>query len=187
VRPDEILTKLVADRSSVQNLDAPEEPGVYALFLREGTEFPIAHNPAEPLYVGTSGNLAQREFDTHFAAGQSGFSTVRRSFGALLLDRLDLKPRPRGRGSSKTNFRNYRFDDAGEQRLSQWMEKQIEVAVHPVADPKAVEKELIALACPPLNLTGWANPEAAEIKAKRKQCVELAEQAEPRAPLDDLR
>ena len=61
------------------------------------------------------------------------------------------------------------------------MEKQVEVAVHPVADPKAVEKELIGLAHPPLNLTGWPNPEAAEIKAKRKHCVELAQQAEPRA------
>jgi hypothetical protein len=61
------------------------------------------------------------------------------------------------------------------------MEGQVEVAIHPVADPKAVEKELIALASPPLNLTGWANPEAAEIKAKRKHCVELAEQAAPRA------
>lgn len=178
--PDEILTRLVTDRASVQNLDAPKEPGVYGLFLRDGTDFPLAHNPTEPLYVGTSGNLAQREFDTHFAAGQTGFSTVRRSFGALLLNRLGLRPQPRGKGSSKTNFRNYRFDDAGEERLSQWMEKQIALAVHPVANPKAVEKALIALACPPLNFTGWANPMAAEIKAKRKQCVELAEQAEPR-------
>ncbi len=32
-------------------------------------------------------------------------------------------------------------------------------------DADALERQLITLACPPLNLTGWSNPEAATIKA----------------------
>jgi hypothetical protein len=177
---EELLRALNAGRAPIQDLDAPTEPGVYALFLVEGTTFPVAHNPAEPVYVGLSSNLAAREFDTHFATGKSGFSTVRRSFGALLREEFNLHPRPRGTGASKTNFRNYRFDDAGEERLSEWMAEHLEVGVQPIPDPRAVETELIALACPPMNLTGWANPATAEIKAKRKACVALAERAEPR-------
>jgi hypothetical protein len=128
------------------------------------------------LYLGLSSNLVQREFDTHFRAGQSGFSTLRRSLGALLKEELALTAIPRGTGASDTNYRNYRFADQGEQRLSQWMTTHLRVGVHAISDPAEIERELISLACPPLNLTGWANPAAADIKALRKACVEEARQ-----------
>ena len=180
--PEGVLRSLRDSRSSLSELETTATPGVYAFFLAAGSELlGIAQPGKAPLYVGTSGNLAQREFDTHFRAGQSGFSTLRRSLGALMRDDLGLKPRPRGTGSSATNFRNYRFDDAGEERLSDWMQENLQVAVHPVEDPAALEKDLIGLACPPLNLKGWANPDAAAIKDARKACVEFAQAAEPRA------
>jgi transcriptional regulator with GAF, ATPase, and Fis domain len=52
------------------------EPGSFGRLLPVGVEGLV--------YVGTSVNLAQREFDTHFSPRGTGFSTVRRSFGAIL-------------------------------------------------------------------------------------------------------
>ena len=177
----EVLRSLGESAGKLSELAAPPAPGVYAYFL-DGVELPGVSNPGEgPVYVGLSSNLAQREFDTHFAEGKTGFSTLRRSIGAVLKSELDLHPRPRGTGASDTNFRNYRFDDKGERQLSEWMRRSLLVAVQPVADPNAVEDALISLACPPLNLKGWANPEAAHIKSLRKACVTEARENHPRS------
>ena len=133
-----------------------------------------------PVYIGLSSNLAEREFDTHFVAGKTGFSTLRRSVGAILKEQLGLQARPRGTGASKTNYTNYRFDDTGEQQLSAWMHEHLRVAVEPMDDLNGVEADLIALAFPPLNLTNWPNPHAATIRALRKACVEEARRSHPR-------
>jgi hypothetical protein len=172
-----IIDTLSANQTAPRDLSARPEPGVYALFLATRGALPaIAESGTGALYIGSSSNLAQREFDTHFATGETGFSTVRRSLGALLRGELNLKPGPRGTGTSKTNYTNYRFDQAGERRLSEWMRQHLRVAVHAVPNPSEVEAGLIALAHPPLNLTGWPNPERAEIKRARKQCADAARQ-----------
>jgi hypothetical protein len=176
------LTRLAETATTLERLEAPAGAGVYAYFLAEGAALPTVTSPGGgPIYVGVSGNLAERGFDTHFVAGKTGFSTLRRSIGAILMEHLDLHARPRGTGASKTNFANYRFDDAGEQRLSAWMHEHLRVAVEPVSDPDDLERALIALACPPLNLKGWPNPEAATIKALRKICADQARRDHPRA------
>lgn len=175
------LRRLADNATRLEHLEAPAAAGVYAYFLAGGTALPGVSNPGGgPVYVGVSGNLAQREFNTHFVAGQTGFSTLRRSIGAILKDQLHLRARPRGTGISKTNFTNYRFDDTGEQRLSAWMHEQLRVAVARVDEPDALERELIALACPPLNLRGWPNPEARTIRALRKACADEARRDHPR-------
>jgi hypothetical protein len=175
VTVEEILDALRANAVPLDDVRAPSAPGVYAWFLDDARVLPSlpAQGP-DPIYVGLSSDLAVRECTTHFKAGQSGFSTLRRSLGALLKDELHIRAQPRGTGASSTNYRNYRFDDAGEAVLSGWMREHRRVAVHPCADPDGIETDLIALACPPLNLTKWANPHAAEIKALRKACVEEA-------------
>jgi hypothetical protein len=88
---------------------------------------------------------------------------------------LDLRAQPRGTGASDSNFRCYRFDDAGEQRLCDWMYAELRVAVAPYPEPPASDKELIALACPPLNLTGWGE------SARRR------DQGSPEAYVDEAR
>lgn len=150
--------------------------GVYLLRLADGADLPRV-SAAGALYIGRSSNLAEREFDTHFASGKTGFSTLRRSLGALLVERLDLRAVPRAPGPSATNTRNYRFDDAGEDRLSTWMREHLLIGVASHPNPRGVEGELIALACPALNLTGWENPMRAEVKRLRKRCAEQAEAA----------
>jgi hypothetical protein len=166
---------LIDGRAPVDELEAPPEPGVYAIFLAEGATLPLVEAPeTRLLYVGSSTNLAQRDVETHFADGQSGFSTIRRSLGALLKDVLDLTAIPRGTGASDTNYRNYRFEGAGESRLMEWMKENLEIAVLPAAEYDDLETRLIAEVQPALCLKGWANPHAATIKASRKQCVEEA-------------
>lgn len=172
---DDLLEALRATAAPLAEVAAPHEPGVYAWFLDCPSALPgLPNQGADPVYVGLSSDLAQREFDTHFRSGQSGFSTLRRSLGALLKDELGLSAQPRGTGSSESNYRCYRFDDAGEDRLTGWMHDHLRVGAHAWSQPAAIEKELIALAQPPLNLTGWPNPRAAEIKALRKACVQEA-------------
>jgi hypothetical protein len=181
VDAEHVLQRLAGNATQLEHLVAPAEAGVYAYLLADGAELPGVSNPgSEPVYVGVSSNLAEREFDTHFAAGKTGFSTLRRSIGAILKDQLSLRARPRGTGISTTNFTNYRFDDSGEHRLSAWMHAYLLVAVEPIAEPEDLERDLIALACPPLNLNGWRNPEAATIKAMRRACADEARREHPR-------
>lgn len=175
VHADKVLVRLSDNARPLRELEAPTSPGVYAYFLAPGVSLPAVSNPGgDALYIGVSGNLAEREFDTHFAEGKTGFSTLRRSIGAILKEELNVRAHPRGTGASKTNFTNYRFDDSGERRLSAWMHECLHVAVEAVEEPAQLERELIALACPPLNLTGWPNPEGTTIKTLRKTCADEA-------------
>lgn len=161
----------------IDQLDLPPAPGVYARFLaREARLEQISKPGGGAIYIGKSSNLAERGFDTHFAPGKTGFSTLRRSIGAVLKEELALTCRPRGTGTSKTNYTNYRFDDDGEARLSEWMIENLRVGIHAldVDSLQTHENGLIGLACPPLNLTGWANPEAHLIRELRKACADEA-------------
>jgi hypothetical protein len=173
--PEQVLAGLQERRCAIGDLTAEATGGVYALFLSLPGALPLFRLPElEPLYLGLSADLAQREFDTHFNSKQTGFSTVRRSLGAILKAQLGLTARPRGRSTSEQNLRCYRFQPEGEERLTQWMIENLEVSVQPEPDYKTVEKDLIRFACPVLNLTGWDNPYRAEIKALRKRCADEA-------------
>ena len=69
----------------------------------------------------------------------------------------------------------------GERRLSVWMHRHLGVAVEAVPGPAELERQLIELACPPLNLQRWPNREAATIRALRKACADEARRDHPRA------
>jgi hypothetical protein len=130
---------------------------IYAFFLNSRDALVPFQVPTSGLiYIGSSSNLALREYDTHLTSGNTGFSTVRRSIGAILKQQLGLTACPRGRGKSATNFTNYCFDPEG--------------------DFDAVERDLIQCLRPILNLYGWPNPCRSEIKALRKACADEARQ-----------
>lgn len=176
-----IIDRLREGAAPVAQVAAPAAPGVYAWFVDDPVALPTLPNQgADPIYIGMSSNLAVREFDTHFKSGQTGFSTLRRSLGALLKTELALIARPRGTGASKTNYTCYRFDERGEDLLTRWMHEHLRVAVQPCGEPQVVESELIVLAQPPLNLTGRPNPSAVEIRALRKVCADEARLEHPR-------
>jgi hypothetical protein len=61
------------------------------------------------------------------------------------------------------------------------MRRHLRVAVVPHPAPEQVEQDLVALAQPPLNLTGWPNPHAKELKALRKLCADEARRTPSKA------
>ena len=156
---------------------------MYAWFLVEPAALAGLPDPgSRPLYIGWSRDLSEN-LHTHLRNGGSGFSSLRRSLGALLREELDLAARPRGRTAEDKNYRCYRFDEEGEQRLSEWMGRNLRVAIVEHADAEDAEdaeNALITLARPPLNLAGWANPHAPVIRSLGRICADEARRGFPR-------
>lgn len=145
--------------------------GIYAYFIERPDELRPISVPADGLlYIGmTDSSLDAR---CHFEHVHSGFSTLRRSLGAILKNRLCLRALPRGPGPSRTNALCYRFDTDGESRLTQWMRENLNYSYREITgNVAAVEKGAIMSACPPLNLTRWKNEDRAEIKRLRALCA----------------
>lgn len=172
---NEIAKTLVSSRVAPNRLNPPCEPGMYAWFLTPQCSIPgLAPGVDQTVYVGRSASLSRRAIDNHLNSDSTGFSTLRRSLGALLKQKLQLSALPRSTGSSESNVCCYRFDSVGEHRLTEWMHRHLLVSVCAVENPKLQEKAVIRLLCPPLNLTGWANPAKAGIKRLRKICKDEA-------------
>jgi hypothetical protein len=118
------------------------------------------------------------EVGNHFTHRHSGFSTVPRSLGAILKQQLGLEAEPRAPGPSPANVACYRFTEAGEQALTNWMRVHLECAFQVVEDgTRDLERQLIKELKPPLNLNGWSNPCRAWLRDLRKDCRTEANQA----------
>ncbi|MGF6636506.1 GIY-YIG nuclease family protein [Paraburkholderia sp. MM6662-R1] len=177
---DQIVEALLCSMSNPDQLSVPSCPGVYALFVDNGDALaPFGAAANGLVYIGKSSNLAQREFDTHLNSGNTGFSTLRRSIGAILKQQLKLTTLPRGRGTSSSDFTNYRFDREGEDQLNDWMRGNLKISVYADTNYAVVERDLINGLQPILNLTGWPNPNRTKIKALRKACADEARQRRP--------
>ena len=165
-----IRAQLLGTRYRASEVPAVYECGVYAFFAKPGTFKGLSIDASGLLYVGRSGSsLAGRN---HFTHKQSGFSSLRRSLGALLKNELKLRALPRAPGLSPRNIQNYRFHDEGEECLTNWMEDHLTFSFAVVrGDIKAVEKALIADLQPPLNLTDWPNPEVRYVMDLRAVCA----------------
>jgi hypothetical protein len=164
-------------KSAAAPSEAPviSSSGVYAVLLRDTASLPgVTPGRDGLLYVGmTNDGLDARN---HFQHEHSGFSTLRRSIGALLKELLQLQPVPRAPGASRSNVVNYRFTPEGEKALSGWMERNLLIAQSSLGgDIVAIERDIIRLLEPPLNLTGWPNPQRAHLKYLRSLCVAQAE------------
>jgi hypothetical protein len=159
--------KLLSQRYRACEIPSRDEPGVYALFLTSQTALPGLAVESDVLYIGmTESSLKVRN---HFNHSQSGFSSPRRTLGALLKEQLNLTALPRSPGPSASNVKNYRFSDEGEKRLTRWMDSYLTYGLCPVnADVRGIEGRLIRELRPPLNLTKWRNPQASRLKALRK-------------------
>lgn len=138
------IAALTETRWSITDAPAhvPARPGLYAIFgderahrelgLLEDAEIRIA--PDLPLYVGKAKkSFVERDLKDHFAAvpgstARTGGSTVRRSFAALLRDRLDMHGVPR---NPKTlgYFSMYSLADDGDAQLTAWMHEHLSLAV----------------------------------------------------------
>lgn len=161
----------------------PDRPAVYGIFASEPDCLPeIQFRSTDFLYIGKTGDLIRRG---HFESGKTSRSTLRRTLGALLKQELGLRAYARGHGRVSMDFANYRFDEDGEENLTQWMNTKLcigfSIVVNNVIE---TEKRLIRYCEPVLNLTLWPNPHTKKIRALRRIC---ADEARLNGPLRDYR
>lgn len=173
---DAILSQFNASRAAIEKVRVPNGPGVYAIFLRSGVALTVAGQAVTGLiYIGMSTLLTRREYEQDFCSGRSGGSTLRRSLGALLKRQLKLTAIPRGSADSEPSYTKYRFDEAGEGRLTEWMTANLEVGVCPLAgDLKVAKRLLIRSIRPVLCVEQSSSPSSADIKAARRVCADEA-------------
>lgn len=123
------------------------------------------------LYIGMVQNQPVRErlLSRHYS-GNAEESTLRKSLGCLLRDKLDLTPRKKSARSKKWTF----GDD--EDKLTEWMRRHARVKLVRIAMKKVKEMKevLIKHFSPPLNIEEGSHPFVAELEAIRKECGEAA-------------
>lgn len=156
----------------------PDEPGIYLVFCDTPLKVLNWSPSPTPCYVGKAEDSVRRRFAKEHLA-DTGRSTLRRSYGSLLKEELELvaMPRPGKEAPKPINFTNYTFARASDGRLTDWMGTHLTVAARTATQPRDLEQEAISALGPPLNLTGWDNPWAPEIKALRKVCADEARRA----------
>ena len=168
-----IFDQLSTIRDSVENTSERSGSGIYAIFAKKLDCLPEIILPSSGIiYVGVSTRLESRN---HFKLKHSGFSTIRRSIGAILKDELNLSAEPRSKGKSTTNYKNFRFAGDGEKRLSLWMQSNLEYSVIELGgNLNEIETCLISENVPPLNLTNDENCQSKHIEELRNLCKEEA-------------
>ena len=155
----------------------PDRPGLYAFRLTDPNALRQIRGDFKFLYIGmTQSSLCKRNHKEH---KNSGFSTFRRSLGALLKEELELSAIPRGKSRSEKDVTNFRFEGNGEERLTTWMKNNLKYGFFEVvqADVRKQERKLITDYLPPLNLQGLSedqNPHKASIMNLRRKCRDEA-------------
>lgn len=138
------VSALTGTRWSITDAPAhmPARPGLYAIYGDEQAhqELGLLEDagargaPDLPLYVGKAeASFVERDLKEHFAAVQgstarTGGSTVRRSFAALLRNRLDLHAVPRNLKNPRY-FSMYSLAGDGDAQLTAWMHAHLSLAV----------------------------------------------------------
>lgn len=151
----------------------PAEPGLYAVYGGDivWKELGLGQNPdRRPLYVGKAeSSLRNRDLRQHFANGRTGSSTLRRSFAALLRDRLDLHAMPRN-PLKPAYFANYGLSPKDDAKLTTWMSANLSIAAWAwdgAITLAELELRVLAALLPPLNLSGVVTSSSAMLSARR--------------------
>ena len=171
-----IKAELLGPRHRPGEIPHVNSPGLYALFLESQASLPgFAIAPTGLLYIGKTGSSLHKR--NHFRYKHSAISSPRRSLGALLRQQLGLQALPSGQGRSGKNFAHFRFSENSEKQLTRWMHNHLAYTCAPASTVEKIrhmEQCLIAQFLPPLNLTGWLNPQIQHIKKLRAACCDEA-------------
>lgn len=185
-----VLLALQVPRYSLRDTlpGLPAKPGLYAIYGDEQAWVELGYGkpPADsPLYVGKAeDSMVKRDLDTHFGNGRTGSSTVRRSFAALLRERLSLAGMPRN-PENPGYFANYGLSAIDDSRLTRWMLERLEIAVWTTDASRAlraVEADVLERWNPPINIQGVNHPWRTHLQAQRKV---MADQARAWRPESD--
>jgi len=183
MKPDKIITQLKGDPKLYSEVyHFSDSPGIYAFFSKATNStkiFPFKWG--ELIYIGkTESSQKKRDAQTHFKSGKTGSSTVRRSIGAILMHKLNLKSVPRNQSDLKNGRTSaYKFDESSEERLTDWMQKHIAMTFFEFQGSKSelnsLETEIIRTLAPPLNIQkNTGNPFITDLKKLRKNCASIA-------------
>ena len=134
----------------------PGEPGNYLVTLREGCTLPgigadlkyrswSDFKDMHVVYTGMSEKSLRKRITHDHLKGHSAFSTLRISLGCLL--GFKLVPRDK-----VPDGRHWRFSTEDEAALSKWMRENLMFHYRRTQAPDIMERALIVLHCPPLNL-----------------------------------
>lgn len=162
----------------------PREPGLYAFYGDDHAWSDLGLSPAfegQPLYVGKAeSSLNGRDVGTHFAAGKTGSSTVRRSLAALLDNKLALVAVPRNLAKPDGSA-NFGLDATSEVRLSGWMEQRLSLATWGKPEDAMldeIETAVMRRLRPPLNLDKVGESRE-RLRAARKRMADIARAWQP--------
>ncbi|MGJ1526551.1 GIY-YIG nuclease family protein [Sphingobacterium spiritivorum] len=174
----EAITKTLKPIKDFENL--PTEMGIYAFYLEETTEMGIFGNKGQLIYVGIAKkSLNSRIFKTHLKTGQTGFSSLRRSLGAVLKTKLHLLAQKRDLNPKKLRADKYKFDEKGETELTAWIFENLKMGYWSPTNPLTVtrlreeEEKVIIRLKPTLDLderTKYLNPLAVKLDGLRDIC-----------------
>lgn len=128
---------------------APEKPGVYLVYLRQGVrienrEYQLPNNADGPtlIYIGSTVGSLRSRLKQHLL-GDSRGSTLRGSVGILLRHQLQLQSFP---DSLKFHF------GEGESRLTEWLKQYTLISYRQSRNPKPLERALIEELAPAFNI-----------------------------------
>jgi hypothetical protein len=170
-----IEAKLLGLRYQAGEVPHVDDCGVYAFFITNPAALSgVTVNAAGLLYVGMTESCL--DVRNHFTHQHSGFSSLRRTLGALLKQELALQAIPRATGRSLKDIENYRFTEKNEVQLTEWMTKHLAYTFAVAAGKEVVrvEDRLIKTMQPPLNLNRWPNPQGKHLRALRDVCRDEA-------------
>lgn len=172
----------------------PATPGLYAIYGDERAWRDLDLTPGTDLalYVGRSrSDLRKRELGAHFAVlpgqrTQTGSSTVRRSFAALLADRLDLKPIHRSTRNPDPKYAtNYGLTASSDESLTRWMHARLSVVVWQKPDRLSlgeqdqVEASIVHSWMPPLNIEYNPRPLPRLVEGRARMTAIVRSQSAP--------
>lgn len=165
----------------------PTEPGLYAWYfpyaaLRVNAWGCIRHAGRALVYIGQASDLRRRICNDHFRGNAEG-STLRRTLGCLLQDRLKIQ-------LTTTRTGKWMFGSDGENVLSEWMQSHARVMWVSLRDERVdwprkadetdkqvldrAERRMIASFRLPLNLDDNDLKVCGEVKRIRDWCQEAA-------------
>jgi len=180
---DKIINELITTLKPLDKIDEFSNlPGIYFIGFN-GENFPFPSqvdivSTGDIIYVGkTEKSQKSRDANTHFKSGKTGSSTLRRSVGAILRNKLELKPIPRSQNEIK--MRDFKFIEESEIKLTKWMIKNLSLSFYEVTEGKRylklLENQLIELLTPILNISkNIGNPFLRDLKELRRQCRDIA-------------
>ena len=164
---EKVIGELRRTRGPIGTHGFPKKSGIYALFLKKGSDlkgYSVTNDGL--IYIGSTDNLAERAQENHFNSDSTGFSTLRRTLGAIMKEDFSLRTIPRSPGPSETNYKNYKFIATGERLLTDWMRNNLEIGYCSIfEDYEKIEKEMLKSLCPitTVRLTTRSIPEDVDI------------------------